>query len=140
MADTSWRTLRAEVEIPMRIGWEDKVCVEVSSDGDMSVYDVRGVLMGCKEMKIHFMAFGNAKNNGPRLTHVYRDEAWIRDRDVLAGCGLDRSVMAEPFTKELEINLCKIDVQKIQQQLKCVSYVLVVSRFLNDVEIEEPRR
>lgn len=92
-ADTSWRTLRAEVDIPIFIHWEEKVYIEVSSDGDMPLYDVRGVMISYKEMKIWFMAFGDAKDNSPRLMHVYKDEDWKRDRELLAGLGLDQSVM-----------------------------------------------
>lgn len=92
--DTSWRTLRAEVDIPIHINWEDKLCVEVASDGDMPVYDVRGLVLGYKELAIRFVAFGNAENNSPRLMHIYKDEGWNRERETLAGLGLDKSVMA----------------------------------------------
>lgn len=94
MPDTSWRSLRAEVEIPVPINWEDRICVEVGSDGAMPVYDVQGVMMADKEVEICFMAFGNAKDNGPRLIHVYKDEEWNRERRILAGLGLDQSLMA----------------------------------------------
>lgn len=92
--DTSWRTLRAEVDIPIHMHWEDKVCIEVISNGDMPLHDVRGVMMSYKEMKIWFMAFGNAKDNSPRLIHIYKDEDWNREREILAGLGLDQSLMA----------------------------------------------
>lgn len=92
-SDTSWRTLRAEVDIPVPIHWEEKVCVEVSSEGVMPLHDVRGVMMSYKEMKIWFIAFGNAKDNSPRLTHIYKDEGWNRDRGILASLGLDQSLM-----------------------------------------------
>ena len=59
----------------------------------MPLYDVRGVMMSYKEMKIWFMAFGDAKENSPRLMHVYKDEDWKRDRELLAGLGLDQSLM-----------------------------------------------
>ena len=92
--DTSWRALRAEAEIPVPINWEDGICVEVGSDGAMPVYDVRGVMTADKEVDICFMAFGNAKGNGPKLIHVYKDEEWNRERGILAGLGLDQSLMA----------------------------------------------
>ncbi|QGA21037.1 hypothetical protein EYB26_008747 [Talaromyces marneffei] len=92
--DTSWRTLRAEIEIPTRMHWEDKVRCKVGSDGNMPVYDVRGVVLGHKEMRIQFMAFGNTEDNGPRLMHIYKDDDWNREREILAGLGFDKSVMA----------------------------------------------
>jgi hypothetical protein len=94
MPDTSWRTLRADFEIPVHIHWDDKVCVEVNTDGDMPVYDVRGVVLGHKELKVQFMAFGNAKDNGPRLMHLYQDEDWNRERAILARLGLDQALVA----------------------------------------------
>ncbi|KUL87400.1 hypothetical protein ZTR_04719 [Talaromyces verruculosus] len=93
-SDTSWRALRAEVEIPVPINWEDRIYVDVCSDGAMPVYDVRGVMMADKEVEICFMAFGNAKGNGPKLIHVYKDEEWKWERGILAGLGLDQSLMA----------------------------------------------
>lgn len=92
--DTSWRTLSAEVDIPIHIHWEEKVCIEVSSDGDMPVHDVRGVMTAYKEMKVCFKAFGNAKDNGPRLIHIYKDEDWIREQEILTGLDLDKPLMA----------------------------------------------
>lgn len=91
--DTSWRTLRAEVDIPIKIHWEEKICVEISSESEMPVYDVRGVMVSYKEMKVYFMAFGNTKENGPSMIHIYKDEEWNKDWEILAGFGLDQSLM-----------------------------------------------
>jgi hypothetical protein len=92
-ADTSSRTLTAEVDIQMRFKWVEKICVDVSSNGPMPVYDIRGVVVGFRDMEVRVRAFGEAEDSVPKLMYVYKDEAWNSDRELYARYHLDNLLM-----------------------------------------------
>ncbi|OKL62847.1 hypothetical protein UA08_01811 [Talaromyces atroroseus] len=92
-SDTGSRTLTAEVDIPMRFQGVETMLVEIGSNGPMPVYDIRGVVLGFRNMHIRIRAFGEDEDCVPKSRHVYKDEAWNRDCEILARHHLDSLLM-----------------------------------------------